>query len=265
MIMLHYTKPAKVLQTILEQNLPIAVSLFSEGKWCVCRALVVFVDKEIFCIKITPQKKSRLINISVGQTVGISFKMGLGLDCDRFIFDAKIAQVEKLSDSDTLGVIRLVMPEQVEVIQRRSYTRVRMPAGLKVDVEIWHKDTVEGENGSLKAEISQGYIGSLVDISAAGLQVAIDYTQGPALHEGQFIGLRLAPLPNETPLVFNAYIRTVLPAASGKSACFGLEMLGLEASPEGRLILQRLCNVVEQYEKINKAGSKNPESGTRNN
>jgi hypothetical protein len=28
-------------------------------------------------------------------------------------------------------------------------------------------------------------------------------------------------------------------------------LVGLEASPEGRLILQRLCNIVEQYSKMN--------------
>jgi c-di-GMP-binding flagellar brake protein YcgR len=265
MIMLRQAKPLKVMQIVLEQNLPIAVSYFSEGRWCVCRAVVCYVDKGVFGIRITPQKKSRPIDIAVGQAVGVSFKAGYGQEYDRFIFDTKVAWVEKLLDTETLGVVKLLIPEQIEVVQRRSYVRVPVPQGMKVDVELWQKESVQKRDGDLTVDVCQGYIGSLVDISAAGLQVAIDYAQGPVLKEGQFVGLKFVPLPDETTLTFNAYIRTVLPEASGKSICIGLEMIGLEASPEGRLILQRLCNVVEQYEKINKAGNnktQNPESAT---
>jgi len=263
MIMLREAKPLRVLQIVFEQNLPIAVSLLSDGSWSMHRAVVCFVEGGVFGIKITPQKKNRPINIAVGQTVGVSFKYGYGQDYDRFIFDTRVVQVEKTQDSEMLGVIRLLIPEQIEVIQRRNFARVPVPKGMNVDVELWQKESVNksidpvlnGQGGNLSADVCQGYIGTLIDISAGGLQVAIDYAQGPVLEEGRCMGLKFAPLPDETPLVFNAYIRSVLPSASGKSVCIGLEMVGLEASPEGRLILQRLCNVVEQYGKINKAGN----------
>jgi hypothetical protein len=58
-------------------------------------------------------------------------------------------------------------------------------------------------------------------------------------------------MPYEMPLMFDAQIRNILPTAGEKSICLGLRIVGLEASPEGRQVLQRLCNVAEHYYQIN--------------
>ena len=72
---------------------------------------------------------------------------------------------------------------------------------------------------------------------------------------GQFIGMRFTPLPYETPLVLNAQIRNMLPRSDGNSIYLGLQIVGLEASPEGRRVLSRLVSVVEQYYKMNRPGA----------
>ncbi|MHC4657723.1 MAG: PilZ domain-containing protein, partial [Planctomycetota bacterium] len=97
----------------------------------------------------------------------------------------------------------------------------------------------------------QYWQGRLIDISAGGAQVAVDAGQEPDFRNGQFIGMRFTPMPYETPLMFNGQIRNILPTADGKSICLGLQIVGLEASSEGRQILQRLCSVVERYYQIN--------------
>jgi hypothetical protein len=63
-------------------------------------------------------------------------------------------------------------------------------------------------------------------------------------------------MPYETPLMFNAQIRNILPTADNKSICLGLQNVGLEASTEGHQVLQRLCNVVEQYYQLNQSSVK---------
>jgi len=68
--------------------------------------------------------------------------------------------------------------------------------------------------------------------------------------------VRFTPMPYETPLMFNAQIRNVLPSADGKSIYIGLQIVGLEASPEGRKVLSRLVGVVERYFKINQSSAK---------
>ena len=98
--------------------------------------------------------------------------------------------------------------------------------------------------------------GKLIDISAGGVQIVVDIAQKPDFKRGQFIGLRFTPMPYEMPLMFDAQIRNILPTASEKSICLGLRIVGLEASPEGRQVLQRLCNVAEHYYQINQCTPK---------
>jgi hypothetical protein len=87
----------------------------------------------------------------------------------------------------------------------------------------------------------------------------MESTPGPGVfdfHKGQFIGVRFTPLPFETPLVFNAQIRNILPTADHGALCLGLQIVGLEASEDGRQILARIASVVERYYDINQADGK---------
>ncbi|HUV41903.1 MAG TPA: PilZ domain-containing protein, partial [Sedimentisphaerales bacterium] len=98
--------------------------------------------------------------------------------------------------------------------------------------------------------------GKLTDISAGGVQIVVDTGQKPDFKRGQFIGLRFTPMPYEMPLMFDAQIRNILPTIDQKCICLGLRIVGLEASPEGRQVLQRLCNVAEHYHQMNQCSAK---------
>jgi hypothetical protein len=226
--------------------------------------------------------KQHPVNIQVDQPVGISLKYGYG----KFVFDTTVVGLEPSSDSTTGGTIVLAIPDRVEIVQRRSYFRVDVPKSLKVNVLLWHRRRSRGTKNEIrdtKDEIRNYWQGRLVDISAGGAQIVVD--SGVAQHPlsglgspaqgqgdsqfaedrkmeasefkaGQFIGLRFTPMPYETPLMFDAQIRNILPTIDGKSICLGLQIVGLEASTEGRQVLQRLCNVVERYYQINQSSAK---------
>jgi hypothetical protein len=76
--------------------------------------------------------------------------------------------------------------------------------------------------------------------------------------KGQFLGVRFTPMPYEIPLMFNAQIRNVLPTADHAGLCLGLQIVGLEASEDGRQTLSRLAQVVEHYHQINQAQGQVP-------
>jgi hypothetical protein len=98
-----------------------------------------------------------------------------------------------------------------------------------------------------------------MDISAGGAQVIVSNQNdaGKAnFKKGQFISMRFTPLPYETPLVLSAQIRNVLPTADDQNASLGLQIVGLEASSEGREVLTRLIGIVERYYQINQSGVK---------
>jgi hypothetical protein len=74
------------------------------------------------------------------------------------------------------------------------------------------------------------------------------------------VGVRFTPMPYETPLMFTAQVRNVLPTAGRDGLCLGLQIVGLEASEEGREVLARLAAVVDRYYQMNQShvGEHNP-------
>ncbi|MHC4571990.1 MAG: flagellar brake protein [Planctomycetota bacterium] len=260
--MLSGAEPRKILQTVVEEKTPAVMSYLSKGKWHVAKVLLTGLGANRLNVNILPRKKPYPINIQVDQPVGISLKYGYG----KFIFETKVTGLEPSPGTTSGGTILLAVPDRIEIIQRRSYFRVEVPNSLKVNVLLWHRchTTDDGECGkeclatpdNEQMPTDRYCQGKLVDISAGGLQIAVDSEKGADFKKGQFIGLRFTPMPYETPLMFNAQIRNILPTVDNKSICFGLQIVGLEASPEGRQVLQRLCNVVERYYQINQSSAK---------
>jgi hypothetical protein len=287
---LHGAEPRDVLKTVIEKKIPAIMSYLSRSKWHVTKVLLTNLGANRLNVQLSPSMPSPAtkethkplpINIQVNQPVGISLKYGYG----KFIFETTVVALEPSSDSTSSGTIVLLVPDRIEMVQRRSYFRVNVPGSLKVNVMLWHRRCTDEIPQSLtpsgvdagqqttspgkgqsksKAQIPNVrrtppecyWQGRLADISAGGLQVVIDNGQEPDFKKGQFLGLRFTPMPYEMPLMFNAQIRNILPTVDQKSICLGLQIVGLEASPEGRHVLQRLCNVVEHYYQMNQRNPK---------
>ncbi|MHC4574665.1 MAG: flagellar brake protein [Planctomycetota bacterium] len=259
---LHGAESRKVLQTAIAKKVPSIMSYLSKGKWHVAKVQLSDLGAERLSVQVLPTKKPHPVNIRADQPVGISIKHGYG----KFIFETKVIALEPSRDWLSGGTIIVDTPDRIEVIQRRNYFRVDVPNSLKVNVLLWHRRQQNGDfdgNGEVLAaeEESQAppgryWQGRLVDISAGGAQVGIDAAANEDFRVGQFVGLRFTPMPYETPLVFNAQIRNTLPTADGGSICLGLQIVGLEASSEGREVLARLCNIVERYYQMNQSSVK---------
>ena len=153
------------------------------------------------------------------------------------------------------------MPDRIEVVQRRSYFRVDVPESLNVKALLWHRSS-KREAESRIQDIADGIRnccqGRLADISAGGAQVVVPHQDSAGtvdFKQGQFVGIRFTPVPYETPLTLSAQVRTVLPTADGQSTSLGLQIVGLEASSEGRRVLTRLVGIVERYYQINQSGT----------
>jgi len=251
-------EPREILQIAINNKTPAIMSYCSRGKWHVAKVLLTGLDGDRLSVESTTQKKIlRPINIRIDQPVGLSFKYEYG----KFVFDTKVEDLKPSQGQEAYqergGTIVLAVPDKIEVIQRRSYFRVNVPESLKVKVLLWHR------NGKYK-EIQQAQDtsdpmrqcghGRLIDISAGGAQVVVPHeslTTGATFKKGQFIGMRFTPLPYETPMVLCAQIRNILPTADGKDSSLGLQIVGLEASCEGREVLNRLTGIVEQYYQMN--------------
>ncbi|OHB78987.1 MAG: hypothetical protein A2Z25_19630 [Planctomycetes bacterium RBG_16_55_9] len=251
-------KTREILQIVIDRKVPAIMSYLSKGKWHVAKILLSGLDGDRLSVESMAQKKTlRPINIQVNQPVGLSFKYEYG----KFVFDTTVQDLQPSQGQEAYqergGTIVLAVPDKIEVIQRRNYFRVNVPESLKVKVLLWHrngKDREKQQSQDAAGQMRHGCHGRLMDISAGGAQVVVPHENlvaGANFKKGQFIGMRFTPMPYETPVVLCAQIRNVLPTADGEGSCLGLQIVGLEASCEGREVLTRLIGVVEQYYQIN--------------
>lgn len=263
--------PREILQIVIEKKTPAIMTYLSKDKWHVAKVLLTSLANDGLSIEsFHSEKKPPVINIRLYQPVGISFKHGYG----KFVFDSTVIALKPSADPNQPqagGTIVLAVPGRMEVIQRRSYFRVEVPDSLKVSVLLWHRTRKEAQSDvkDTKYQTHNYFQGRLVDISAGGLQVMIPsqvqanvvasqgttFVQRPDFKKGQFVGVRFTPMPYETPLMFSCQIRNILPAADKSSMYIGLQIVGLEASPEGRKVLSRIVGIVERYFKISQSGA----------
>jgi hypothetical protein len=245
----HGAEPRKILQSVIEEEIPAIMSYLSKDKWHVAKLLLKKLGASQLTVQVITDRKPHPVNVQLNQPVGVSLKYRYG----KVVFDTTIVAFESSSKDSGGGQIVLSVPDRVEIIQRRSYFRVNVPKSLRVNVAMWHRRGTS--NGKSRAP-DKYWQGRLMDISAGGLQVAVDNAARPDFRRGQFLTLRLTAIPYEQPLMFNTQVRSILSTADENGTCFGMQIVGLEASPEGREVLQRLCNVVEQYYQLNQSGVK---------
>jgi len=262
-VMLQGPQSQTVLQSVVQSQSPAIISYLSKDKWHVAKVVLKEhrADK-LYVEGCRAAGKLHPINIQIGQPVGVSFKHAYG----KFIFDAAVVALEPSVDPDAGGTIVLSVPERIGVMQRRSYFRVNVPGSLRVNVVLWHRT---GKRTGLERTHTY-FEGQLMDISAGGALVTVPLKRDVAseagaagvsdFRKGQFLGVRFTPLPYEAPLMFNAQVRNILPTADHTSLCLGLQIVGLEASEEGRQVLSRLATVVEQYHRINESQGVRPQT-----
>ncbi len=247
-------EPRKILTTIIRQKIPAILSYQSRDKWHVAKVLLTDIGATWLAAEVISGKKRRPVNIRPDQPVGISIKYGYG----KFIFETKVVALETSIEDTYCGRISITIPERIEMVQRRSYFRVDVPKTMRVNVVIWHRshraaDTPVGD-------CPQNYLqGRLIDISAGGLQVTTDVACKNEINKGQYICVRFTPVPYETPIMFDAQIRNILPTADGKNLCLGMQIVGLEISSGGRQMLARLVEVVEQYYQMGRSDARQNE------
>ncbi len=283
-IVLRGNEREKILRTVVNKHIVAIMSYLSKGKWHVAKVLLTgLVGDRIAVESAAPKKRQHPLNIQANQPVGISFKYEYG----KFVFDTTVVALEASSgagaDQGWGGTIILAVPDRIEVVQRRNYFRVDVPQSLKVKVVLWHRGNrrqAQKQIQNAPDDQTHNYCqGRLIDISAGGAQVIVPYQNeqvSPAaprrdsksnvsrslcagkldLREGQFVGMRFTPMPYEMPVMFSAQIRNILPTSDGNGASLGLQIVGLEASPEGREVLARLIGIVEHYYQVNQSGAR---------
>jgi c-di-GMP-binding flagellar brake protein YcgR len=244
---------ANLLRLAAARDAQAVMTHLSRGKWHMTKVAFLHTTDASLQLDIFQKETHHPINIQIDQPVGISFKH----DYCKYIFESAVIGFEPSVNAKSGGIIVVAMPDHIDRIQRRNYYRVAVPQDINVRVLFWHR----GYNDDVKAlPLDDYWQGNLIDISAGGLQVCVDLSQKPNFREGQLVGLHFTPMPYNRPIQIEAQVRHIASTADGTQLCLGLQVIGLEATYEGREMLHRLCDVVKIYFDMNhKSGVAQPQ------
>jgi len=179
--------------------------------------------------------------LASGQYVGISFRHK-----SRKVMFASVVEAkgQYLVDGQTsVPAVRYRWPESMTELQRRAYYRTPVPPGTRVLVNVW-PGGVDARSPTQCNTLSV-VTGEAVDVSCGGTLIRLNQVEAPSWADSQTLGVELH-LPDGPPLLVDAYYRGTR-HDHGNHLCAAVQFVGLELSPVGRNLLQRLARCVQKF------------------
>jgi len=235
----------EVLNAVIDERAAAVMTYPSKGKWHTTKVVLTELSRKSLMVEVISRTAMQSMETQIDQRVGISFEHGY----DKFILESVVAGFEASVKTGARGKIVLELPGRAEKVQRRNFFRVPVPKRMKVNTLFWHQ---RHHDEPIETPAENYWQGRLVEVSAGGMQIAVSEQRRPSFKAGQFVGLQFTPMPYEKPLLLEGRIRRIAESTDRQRLYLGLQIIGLEASPEGRQQLRRLCSVIESYSHINK-------------
>ncbi len=242
-----------ILQRTIDAGAEGVMSHLAKGKWHICEVLFKTLAPYAVHVEAKRQKKLIPVDIAINQPVGISIQH----EFKKYIFETAVVGFESSVNESCGGKIVLELPDKIECMQRRAYSRASVPTNLNVKVLFWHRGYMDDTK---EAPPDNYWQGRMVDLSAGGLQIAVDVEQGPNFRAGQLVGLQFTPMSHQKPILLEAQVKHLAENAERKQLYVGVEFLGLEMSGEERQKLRRIIDIVGEYEEQNAAPGQVDES-----
>ncbi len=170
-----------------------------------------------------------------GGTWGVTFRTG-HMKC---MFSAAAAAEHRPTPDGLL--LTLTWPQELHRLQRRVFQRVVPPKEAVIAVRFW-RETGASPTAAREPVVRHG---QLEDLSAGGMRIQAADPLDICL-EGAY-RCSFSPRPGAPGLVLDATLRHHQAAEHGR-ASLGFRFIGLETTPEGRRILDRLARIVSSFQ-----------------
>lgn len=170
-----------------------------------------------------------------GDSIGCTFRVGH----KKCMFESTVDQTERLPEAASVILRR---PSQIQQLQRRVFERSAPPPGDIIAIRFWREQNDNANTSGLR-DIRHG---QLEDISAGGLRVKVARPQD--IEDGAVYRCTFAAKPGKPPFLLDAILRHREAAEEGR-ASLGFQIIGLEATAEGRRTLDRLARLVSHFQR----------------
>lgn len=169
------------------------------------------------------------------ESLGVTFRVGH----KKCIFGTRLGVA--VGDNPA-GQWALRWPEQIQQYQRRVFERAQPPRGQVISVRFWRADHDQQDSADARTVRH----GQLENLSAGGMLVQA--SSSPEMEAGATYRCAFTPRAGKPILVVDALVRHQDEAES-IGGSIGFQFIGLEATSEGRCVLDRLARAVTHFQR----------------
>lgn len=173
-----------------------------------------------------------------GQTLGVSFRRGP----KRCVFSTTLIATRRIALSGSeIPAILIEWPVQVFELQRRLDYRAPIPTDRIIEITARRRSAGNGSTSPLMH-------GTLMDISAGGISMAFPNDNHPRWDTDDVIECTFNPHPGQAELQVIGRVRYA--QQTRHAFRVGIQWYGLEATEEGRQVLDRIVDLCAEYQKV---------------
>jgi len=191
--------------------------------------------------------------VAPGQYVGVSFRQRSHKLLFATVVEAKGHYL--LPDRTTVPAVRYRWPDSLTEVQRRSYFRTPVPAELTLLATLWLGGVparTDAQNTALGIAT-----GELADLSCGGALVRLHQAVPPDWPTDCTLGIELQMPDGRPPLTVDVRFRGVRTDSAG-AVNAAIQFIGLEVTPDGNLVLQRLAGAVQKLNRLISLEARDP-------
>ena len=231
----------EILQVVSAKHIPLTITVKQDNSWLVYKAnFIAISDNRLILTQPRPDVADSHMEPSANQALAVTFKKGY----HKFLFTTKvIKQLQfEIDPGIFIPALAVILPTQIEKIQRRAYNRSKVPNNTIVDVKFWSVDAPD-----------KAWHGELEDLSAGGLGVRVSSDLITTIEEDEQFVLEFVPLEGQDAISVTCRFRHAIAVdgATDKSM-MGFQILGLEVDEIGLSKLRFISRVVAVFHRQDK-------------
>ncbi len=235
------------LDEALERGTPVNVTCCVDERWYSLRSGFLALTPDAVWLERPVCRDADSIEIGHGLDLGFTFK----LRHHKHIFNLPVEASSQYATAagQDVEAIRVALPRRMQRVQRRAYLRAEVPRNRSILATFRLGGPANGD--PQPGDHTPTWEGWVTNISAGGFQVRLARHGAPEMDLGDPVGVSIAVGQEFNPIQATAQFRQVHTDDRGVIH-HGFQFVGLNETVRGRKTLQRIGQIVCDFQRFGK-------------
>ncbi|HOW72182.1 MAG TPA: PilZ domain-containing protein [Phycisphaerae bacterium] len=227
------------LQEAAGDRVPLTINYPGVGAWATLKSRLLRADRagDLLVILYPYVADGPQPEIVVGESLGVAFRRGH----EKCVFESQVISRTNcpMGGGIEAPVLEIAWPDSVHELQRRLFSRTRVPPRVVIPVDVARCEPAADKLG-------QSARGVVLDLSAGGISVALPEAKGPRWRAGDILTCSFALESGRSVQKVTGTLRHCDKTPDGRWR-LGLQFVGLETSASGRRTIESIARVASRF------------------